>query len=246
MAIAPCHASAGVVAARRFVLRNRRGMRVTISAHGAAPVSWLAPDRYGRLAEVLVARAGEGTQWQGTTDEGGVSLRWRGTGECVLAQVDYRLGDDGSLAVAYEAVEAVEPVFVPRAPWFNLNGGAGDVGDHMVNIHANYHLEGGALARVGGTALDLRRAAAIGARLAWQDPRLASGYFDHCYGLDGAGVLRHVAQACDPASGRRLDISTTGAMLRFATTEGLDGLCLEALMRPGRVQRHLTVYRLSV
>jgi aldose 1-epimerase len=35
-------------------LRNAEGMSVTISERGAALVSWLAPDRYGRMADILL------------------------------------------------------------------------------------------------------------------------------------------------------------------------------------------------
>jgi aldose 1-epimerase len=39
---------------RLFTLRNAHDMRVTISERGAAMVSWWAPDRYGRMADVLL------------------------------------------------------------------------------------------------------------------------------------------------------------------------------------------------
>ena len=37
------------------LLRNARGMRVAIDAHDASVRAWWAPDRYGRLADVLGA-----------------------------------------------------------------------------------------------------------------------------------------------------------------------------------------------
>jgi aldose 1-epimerase len=46
--------------ARLFTLRNQGDMRVTISEHGAALVSWWAPDRYGRMADVLLGYPEEG------------------------------------------------------------------------------------------------------------------------------------------------------------------------------------------
>jgi len=42
-----------------FTLRNLRDMRVTVSEHGAALVSWWAPDRYGRMADVLLGYPGD-------------------------------------------------------------------------------------------------------------------------------------------------------------------------------------------
>lgn len=39
---------------RLFTLRNAQGMRVSISDLGATLVSWQAPDRGGRLGEILL------------------------------------------------------------------------------------------------------------------------------------------------------------------------------------------------
>ena len=40
---------------RRYTLRNAHGMRVVISDLGATVVSWLAPDRTGRFADIVLA-----------------------------------------------------------------------------------------------------------------------------------------------------------------------------------------------
>lgn len=40
---------------RRYTLRNAHGMRVVVSDLGATVVSWLAPDRTGRFADVVLA-----------------------------------------------------------------------------------------------------------------------------------------------------------------------------------------------
>jgi aldose 1-epimerase len=39
---------------RFFTLRNAHDMRVTVSNLGATMISWLAPDRYGRVADILL------------------------------------------------------------------------------------------------------------------------------------------------------------------------------------------------
>ncbi|MCD2519015.1 galactose-1-epimerase [Massilia sp. G4R7] len=120
--------------ARLFTLRNRREMRVTISEHGAALVSWWAPDRYGRMADVLlgyrddsdyacntaclgavVQRSGAAPRlhaphWRGELDVGGTALRLRpsnldGIGAGLAElEVRYELDDDGCLSVAYHAL----------------------------------------------------------------------------------------------------------------------------------------------
>ena len=228
-----------------FTLSNASDMRVTISARGAAPVSWLAPDRYGRLAEVLLARTPtSATQlWQGEQDDDGVSLRMHSaTGPLALR---YRLADDGSLCVEGDAT--------PVQPFFNLNGGAADVGDHMLQIDADFFIEisedgvPAAKAMVGGTAFDFRQPAAIGPRLAWLDPQLKrAGGFNHCYFMRAhskgrAGLLREVARAVDPGSGRQLLVSTTEPAVQFASGPALDGFSLAT--QSGTPGKHTTVYR---
>ncbi|WP_322085120.1 aldose epimerase family protein [Burkholderia sp. BCC1999] len=42
-------------AVRRYTLRNAHGMRVVVSDLGATVVSWLAPDRAGRFADIVLA-----------------------------------------------------------------------------------------------------------------------------------------------------------------------------------------------
>jgi aldose 1-epimerase len=134
---------------------------------------------------------------------------------------------------------------------------------------------------VGGTPFDFRQPAAIGPRLRWTDSQIhRSGGFDHCFCVrnhfaGGQGGLREVARVFDPASGRRLQVYTTEAAVRFSsdpeTVDGGSGLSagtlprMEALrveaqprpglmsaawprvmLMPGQVYRQTTVYRLSL
>jgi len=46
--------AAGDPGHKRYTLRNAHDMRVTISDRGATLISWWAPDRYGRVADVLL------------------------------------------------------------------------------------------------------------------------------------------------------------------------------------------------
>jgi len=284
-----------------YTLRNAQDMCLTISERGAALVSWWAPDRYGRVADVLLGYPdmrgyadnqfyfgavigrwanriahgrftidGEALQteandrgnhlhggpegfhrarWQATMEDGGVTLRlvspdgdggFRGKLE---VQVHYRLADDGSLTIDYEAVaDAPTAVNLTVHPYFNLNGGGADVGDHMLQIDADYYMEidqSGipvTVAPVGGTAFDFRQPAAIGPRLTWPDPQIhLAGGFDHCYCVKPynkgkPGPLREVARVYDPGSGRQLQVSTTEVGLQFYTGNALDGV-------PGRATR---------
>ncbi|MQA18498.1 aldose epimerase family protein [Rugamonas rivuli] len=200
-------------------------------------------------------------RWRGEACEDEVLLRLvspagaAGFPGKVEVQVRYRLGDDGTLSIDYEAVtDAPTPMNLTAHPYFNLNGGGADVGDHMLQIEADHYLETDAtgiplgVASVSGTPFDFRRPAAIGARLCWPDEQLrqANG-FDHCYCIRGraagrGGALSAVARVVDPGSGRCLQVSTTEAGLQFYSGNYLggvrgrsvrpyarhDGFCLEA------------------
>ncbi|MES3021403.1 MAG: aldose epimerase family protein [Pseudomonadota bacterium] len=305
---------------RLITLRNGSDMCLTISERGATLVSWLAPDRYGKLADVLLGYpdapgyandshyfgavigrwanriAGgrfmldgqpmqaavndrgnhlhggqEGfhrARWQATTSGQGVSLRLsspQGQGGFpgnVNVEVHYRLDDEGRLTIEYEAVsDAPTPINLTAHPYFNLNGGSAGVGDHMLQIDADFYLEvdeGGIpvdIASVAGTPFDFRQPAAIGPRLGWPDPQIAmAGGFDHCYCIGSptpgrAGPLREVARVYDPGSGRTLQVSTTEHGLQFYSGNKLggvqgradrpyasyDGFCLEAQAYPDQI-----------
>jgi aldose 1-epimerase len=308
------------IADKLFTLRNAQGMSLTISERGAALVSWLAPDRYGRVADVLLGyadasgyadnrhyfgavigrwanRINQGrfvldgaplqaavndrgnhlhggdngfhrARWLAAASESQVSMRLASaSGEGgfpgnVDVQVRYQLEDDGSLRIEYEAVsDAPTPINLTAHPYFNLNGGSADVGDHMLQIDADHYLEidpGGipiGVASVAGTPFDFRQPAAIGPRLGWPDSQIGlAGGFDHCFCVDEqadgrAGPLREVARVYDPGSGRTLQVSTTEPGLQFYTGNKLggvqgrsarpyashDGFCLEAQAYPDQL-----------
>lgn len=241
-------------------------MTVTISERGAALRSWRAPDRYGRMADVVLAGA-EGasseaaaTVWQGRHADGGVALRLAAPGGGADLRASYRLDDDGCLTVRHDVLaRQATMVRLQSHPGFNLNGGIADVGDHMLQIDADYYVEvdaGGApiaVAAVAGTPFDFRQPAPIGPRLRWPDSQISqAGGFDHCFYVGshfsgGQRELREVARVFDPGSGRRLQMYTTEAALQFCAggapaeparkaaggrQRGRDGFCLEADARP--------------
>ena len=305
---------------RLITLRNGSDMRLTISERGATLVSWLAPDRYGKLADVLLGypdpvgyandshyfgavigrwanRIARGrfvldgkpmqaavndrgnhlhggqegfhrARWEATPSDQGVSLRLsslQGEGGFpgnVNVQVHYHLDDEGRLTIEYEAVsDAPTPINLTAHPYFNLNGGTAGVGDHMLQIDADYYMEideGGIpvdIASVAGTPFDFRQPAAIGPRLGWPDAQIEmAGGFDHCYCIGAPssgreGPLREVARVYDPGSGRTLQVSTTEPGLQFYSGNKLggvqgraarpyasyDGFCLEAHAFPDQI-----------
>ena len=219
---------------RVFTLKNAGDMAVTISERGGALRSWRTPDRYGRMADVLLAgRDGAAALWQGRQAGGSVAMLLTAPGGApgllVDYRLDYRLDDDGSLTIDYHATarSAARLEVRPHA-CFNLNGGAADVGDHILRIDSDYYVEVDAegppagVAAVGGTPFDFRQPAPIGPRLSWPDRQLhLAGGFDHClfvrgHYAGGQGVLREVARVVDPGSGRCLQMYTTEAAVQFS------------------------------
>lgn len=301
-------------------LRNGKGMVVTISERGAAMVSWWAPDRHGRIADVLLGcpdtlgyatnaayfgtiigrwanRIAHGrftlgatvmqvdvndrghhlhggasgfhrARWQARAEEGGVTLRLaspHGEGGFpgnLDVMVRYLLDDDGALTIDYEAVtDMATPVNLTAHPYFNLNGGLADIGEHVLRIDADSYLATDAAGIPAGavpverTAFDFRLPAQVGTRLQWPDPQLRlGGGFDHCFrigtgGHGAARALREVACVHDPRSGRALRVATTEVGLQFYSGNNLDGVvgragrryrrhdgfCLEAHAFPNQI-----------
>ncbi len=199
-------------------------------------------------------------------------------------QLRYYLHDDGTLNLDYQArSDQATPINLTAHPYFNLGGARGDIRDHLMWIDAEDFLavDAGLIPAgqesVAGSAFDFRHAAQLGSRLNWPHPQLSvAGGFDHCYCLrESHGQSRKAAQAIDPASGRRLTVTTDQSGLQLYTGQHLaaspkrnggfycafDGFCLEAqafpdqinsataervVLRPGAVYRQHTAYQLEV
>lgn len=259
---------------RLFTLRNANGMVATITERDAALCSWRAPDRYGRMADVLLAPPGAGTPvlWQGRHADGGVTLLRMGPGGALAQLARYHLDEEGALTVEHEAMAMAPARVEPAAhPSFNLNGGGADIGDHLVQIDADFYVEvdgdglPAGVAAVAGTAFDFRQPAPVGARLRWPEPQVvAHGGFQHSFFVrdhfaGGQGPLRAVARIVDPGSGRCLQVHTTEAAVRFragrqagfsVAAQAFPALASAAwpqrIVAPGQVYRQTTVYQLSL
>ncbi len=132
----------------------------------------------------------------------------------LTARVTYRLQDPG-LHIEMEAkADAPTVVNLVNHAYFNLAGhGSGDVLDQELQIDAGFYLPvddrlipTGEVRRVADTPFDFRTARPIGA--VFPGP----GGFDHNFCLSSptdATGLRPCLQATDPASGRRMRLSTT-------------------------------------
>ena len=303
-----------------YTLQNAQDMRITISNRGATLISWFAPDRYGRMADILLGYpnaqayvgnkeyfgalvgrwanriaggrfALDGADYLVDRNEAGNHLhggdsgfhlaRWQARPEAdglrltltspegeagfpgnLQVEVLYRLDDQGSLSIDYQAItDAPTPVNLTSHGYFNLNGSSSGIGDHLLTIDADHFLKIDKQliptdpAEVAGSAFDFRQPAPIGPRLSWPDAQIAlAGGFDHCYCLDWKegeerGSLRQVANVYDPGSGRELSVATTETGLQFYSGNFLggvqgrgavpyathDGFCLEAQAYPNQV-----------
>jgi aldose 1-epimerase len=153
----------------------------------------------------------------------------------LTAHVTYRLGNDDTLAIEYEATTtAPTPINLANHAYFNLTGDATrTILDHLLTINAERFtpidatlIPTGDLRPVADSAFDFRQPHAIGSRI--DDPdeqlRLAHGY-DHNWVLNTPrpGSMTLAAVVSDPQSGRALEIRTTQPGLQFYSGNFLNG-----------------------
>ncbi|AQR67210.1 hypothetical protein BZG29_01690 [Janthinobacterium sp. LM6] len=235
-----------------FTLHNARGMRVAIDTHDASVRAWWAPDRYGRLADVLGAAlpaARSSVGWRcAPPDDGHLQLALAKDGLSV--RLTYRFDDDGSLQLDCAATADTVSRFSLAAPRFNLQGHHASVGDHVLRLAADRYRPGGLACStaldVAGSAFDFRQPAPLASRLAW--PALVNlPGFRHDFYWTGSGQLHEVARVADPASGRVLRFSSTQDSCHLYS----DACCFSLLaqgveMQPGQAMRFKLAYRLGV
>jgi aldose 1-epimerase len=191
--------------------------------------------------------------------------------------VIYELTDDDELLIQYSATtDQPTPVNLTHHSYFNLAGaGSGDILGHVLHIDADRYTPTdkeltptGEFASAIGTPFDFTTPTAIGARIE------QVGGYDLSYLLNHqAGSLARVATACEPTSGRSMEVLATAPAVILYTGHYLDGtlqgkdgkvypkfagLCLETghlpdsvhhpkfpsvILRPGETYRQTCVYR---
>jgi aldose 1-epimerase len=145
------------------------------------------------------------------------------------AVVCYGLTKSNELVATYKAkVDADCPVNLTNHAYFNLAGeGRGDVLAHEVLIHSSHYVEvaadsipTGKILPVQGTPFDFKTRKPIGNDIA----STPNGY-DHCFVVDGdIGKLRPCAEVLEPASGRKMLVSTTQPGVQFYSGNYLNGI----------------------
>ncbi len=153
----------------------------------------------------------------------------------LTAHVTYRLDDDDSLIIEYQAATtAPTPVNLANHAYFNLSGDPQrTILDDVLTINADRFtpvnatlIPTGELRTVANTPFDFRKPQVIGSRINEQDEQLQLGHgYDHNWALDKMGTeeLTLAAVLTDPESGRSLAIRTTQPGLQFYTGNFLDG-----------------------
>ncbi len=188
------------------------------------------PNGFGRRNWTLAPHGEDGVRLTLVSPDG--EAGYPGT---LQVAVTYRLSDDGALRIDYEArTDRPTITNLTNHSYFNLAGnGSGSIEAHVARLDADHYtpisadlIPTGEIAPVGGTPLDFRTPAAIGARLREAHPQLAlaRGY-DHNWVLRAgtAGALAEAATIHDPHSGRALTCLTTQPGLQFYTGNFLDG-----------------------
>jgi aldose 1-epimerase len=153
----------------------------------------------------------------------------------LTAHVTYRLDNDDTMAIEYEATTtAPTPVNLTNHAYFNLTGDpTRSIVDHVLLINADRFtpidatmIPTGELRAVAGTPFDFHQPHAIASRIGEPDEQLlrAHGY-DHNWVLSRSqpGALTLAAIVSDPDSGRSLEIRTTQPGLQFYSGNFLNG-----------------------
>lgn len=176
--------------------------------------------------------------------------------------VKYTLTEDDTLEISYLAVcDQDTPMNLTNHAYFNLGGqGSGSALDHVVQIHADFFTPSGVdsvptgeILSVENTPMDFRKPKPIGAEIGCDYNQLiqAKGY-DHNWCLNHVpGVYSFSASACDPESGRAVDVYTDLPGVQFYTANWLggekgkggasygerDAFCFETQMYPDAVNK---------
>lgn len=173
--------------------------------------------------------------------------------------VTYTLNNENALSIHYEAVcDQATPLNLTNHTYFNLAGNAaGTVFGQTLWLDAASYLATddtlipkGAPTPVDGTPFDFRTAKPIGRDFFADsaDLRIAGGY-DHCLNFtdwktcQSGGEVRLRGVACDPVSGRRMEMYTNQPCVQFYTANFLKNPLFP--LRGGHPQQTQTAFCLE-
>lgn len=205
----------------------------------------------------------------------------------LTVEVIYWLNNENEIIIEYHAkTDKKTIVNLTNHSYFNLrDAGHTPILNHELTLHADYFtpidktlIPTGELRKVENTPFDFRKPVKIGARIEVEEEQIKfAGGYDHNLLLRGrAGELRLVAKACEPETGRVLEVLTTEPGIQLysgnfldGTIEGKNGIvyhkrhafCLETqhypdspnkpdfpstVLIPGEVYKSTTIYKFSI
>jgi galactose mutarotase-like enzyme len=228
-----------------FALGNRHGMEVRISTLGGAIAGLRAPDRHGRLADVVHGKAPDSgihllpapgralhrLAWHAVplVEDASVGLRLVSPGPLAVVAT-YYLDDANTLSLHCQSAAAGATICLRTA--FNM-AGEGAVPGQLLTLHAaRVAPVGGREQEVAGTAWDCRSARPVGE---------LPGPARYLLQAGPGGAAETALQLLDPGSGRRLQLATDAASLRLSAQEPLH-VWLEPVMAAagGTLRLHLS------
>ena len=147
--------------------------------------------------------------------------------------VTYQLGENNALHISYDAISDEDTIVsLTNHTYFNLAGhDSGTILAQTLQINARFFtpvgeglLPTGEILSVTGTPFDFTSAKPIGQDIAADDPEIRlGGGFDHNFVLNKpeSGVMSFAACACDPISGRRMEVWTNKPGIQLYTSNML-------------------------
>lgn len=170
--------------------------------------------------------------WGVTEEENGITLTLEGKdGEMGFpgnkkVRMSYQLSDDNALKLSYHASSDVDTIInMTNHTYFNLSGHkAGRIENHLLQINASCYtpvvpgaIPTGQIVPVEGTPMDFTRKKPIGQDINADCEQLKIGKgYDHNFVIDGADdTVREIAEAEDPASGRKMKVFTSLPGVQF-------------------------------
>lgn len=147
----------------------------------------------------------------------------------LLVSLTYRLEDDNTLSIAYQAtVDEACPVNLTNHAYFNLDAVHGDARQHSLQLNADRYLpvdnEGipnADLKAVAGTSFDFRQAKTVAQDFLSDDDQRAVKGYDHAFLLNDG---EQPAAELWSADGKlKLTVFTTAPALQFYSGNYLDG-----------------------
>lgn len=203
---------------------SRDGKTFQLAANQGAHQLHGGPEGFDRRRWQIVRQAAQEVEYRLVSPSG--DQGYPGT---LLVSLTYRLEDDNTLSIAYQAtVDEACPVNLTNHAYFNLDAVHGDARQHSLQLNADRYLpvdnEGipnADLKAVAGTSFDFRQAKTVAQDFLSDDDQRAVKGYDHAFLLNDG---EQPAAELWSADGKlKLTVFTTAPALQFYSGNYLDG-----------------------